>query len=436
MTVRTQLGILIAALSLVFGLFVAIMFPAREQASSLAALDERLSAVGKLAADLLGPAILFEDVEGIENTVNVLLKQEDAAFVVVRDGAGAVLSSKAAEGFESNLKRFLELEDPDSFRSPQLVFRLAPIGLDEETVGTLAIAFSRRKVQEAALRSRMLAFAVALGFLGLGLAAAVFVGGRMVRPLSEITSSFAALSRGEIGGQVPETGAREFVELAASYNRTVEVFRRVFRQTSEAARNLKFVVDTLRGDSDSIARGSETLGETVGEVVSSVEEITFQVQSVAENAETLAEWIRVAHDEVRKVQDGAGTLRGQSETLRERFRELGGTVETLVDGLTQMSTSIKSWEGEAQEVISQAEAGQGFIEQILEQIHKSLEVFTTVHGAVEELSSEISHIAEVMGVLESIADQTHILALNASIEAARAGAAGRGFNVVAQEIRR
>lgn len=436
MKVRTQLGVLIAALSLAFGLFTALYFPAREQASSMVALDERMASVGKLAADLLGPSILFEDIEGIAKTASVILKQEDAAFVVVHGADGNVLNQDARDDFKAALEAYLAAGDPEAFVDERLSFRRVPIESDLDKLGVLAIAFSKEKLRVAAERGRLIALLIALGFLGVGLAAAVLVGAKMVGPLSRITASFVALSRGEIGERVPEEGAHEFVELAASYNRTVEVFKQVFTQTSDAARNLQYVVQTLQGDSSSIGKGSEALGETVGEVVSSVEEITFQVQSVAENAETLADWIRVAHGEVRKVQDGAGKLREQSGTLRQRFSELGGTVQSLGGGINAMTDSIKTWEREAESVINQAQAGQGFIEQILDQIHNSIKIFRTVHSGVEELSKEISHIAEVMGSLESIADQTHILALNASIEAARAGQAGRGFSVVAQEIRR
>ena len=436
MKVRTQLGLLIAALSLSFGLFTALYFPARERASSVVALEERMASVGKLAADLLGPSILFDDIDGIRKTAEVILKQEDAAFVVVHKADGEVLDRQALDAFAPALEQYLEAENFDAYSDRSLSFRRVPIESDLDTMGTLAIAFSKQKLTVAAARARAIAFLVAVGFLLAGLAATVLVGARMVRPLSRITASFASLSQGEIGDQVPEEGAQEFVGLAASYNRTVDVFKQVFAQTSDAARNLQFVVQTLQGDSNSIGKGSEALGETVGEVVSSVEEITFQVQSVAENAETLADWIRVAHGEVKKVQDGAGQLRDQSGTLRERFGELGGTVQTLVTGLNAMSASIKTWEREAESVIVQAQAGRSFTEQILEQIHNSLNIFKTVRSGVEELSKDISHIAEVMGALESIADQTHILALNASIEAARAGQAGRGFSVVAQEIRR
>lgn len=436
MTVRAQLGVLIALLSLAGGLFTAIFFPARQRAASIEALEDRMRSVGALAADLLGPSILFEDVAGIENTLSFIVKQDDAAFIVVRNMSGDVLGSQAKESYQDALAAFLAAAEPEGFTDPRLVITVQPIRSDLDEVGVLTLAFSRHTVDAEVTTNRLIAAVVGFGFLLIGVAVVLGVGLRLVRPLEDLTRSFVRLSEGHIGEQVVVTGAREFVDLANAYNRTTMVLRQVFAQTSEAAQKLDEVVAAIQSNSLSIRSGSETLSDTVGEVSSSVEEITFQIESVAENAETLAQWIRVAHKEVVKVQEGAGLLRDQSGTLDQRFADLRSTIDGMVAGLTSMAGEIKSWQHEAKGLIRDAQAGQGLIAEILGQIHKSIAMFRQIRTSVEELSREIGHIGEVMGSLETIADQTHILALNASIEAARAGAAGRGFSVVAREIRR
>ena len=196
---------------------------------------------------------------------------------------------------------------------------------------------------------------------------------------------------------------------------------------------VNLVEDLTTGDGDLTKRIKVKSNDELGDLAHG-----FNV--FVENIQEIITQVKISADEVASGNNQlASTMEELSSNFENQSAQIGDIVGNM-DNITSLSINAVNGLNESHSVLSEAaslsHSGTGELNHVKEKILMINKQTDNLSATINNLSKNSNQIGEILVVINDIADQTNLLALNAAIEAARAGEAGRGFAVVADEVRK
>ena len=200
----------------------------------------------------------------------------------------------------------------------------------------------------------------------------------------------------------------------------VAPLRSVIRVAEQiAAGDLSATVQVTRRDEiGQLMQAMQTMGAGLSQIVSGLQAGIEQLASSAQSLSAVTEQTNLEVSSQKEETDQVATAMNQ----------MTATVHDVARNAEEAALAAQTADGKV-------ETGQQVVRQSMQRIEQLADSAGSASASIESLSAQIQNIGTVLGVIKSVAEQTNLLALNAAIEAARAGEQGRGFAVVADEVR-
>lgn len=212
------------------------------------------------------------------------------------------------------------------------------------------------------------------------------------------------------------------------------------RESTDRIRGGDLTVDIMPKNTSSFSDETDDLATSVEEMLGMLNTFVGRVQENADQVTTAAHDLTREIALVREGNEGISTTVATVAEGNERKRELLDRATALIG---QISSEIELNAGRAREAFGfaaeanqKASSGVEVSQLAIEKMHAVFERVEQTGSMVFDLEAKTQHVHQITEIITSVAHRTNLLSLNASIEAARAGEAGRGFSVVADEIRK
>jgi methyl-accepting chemotaxis protein len=233
---------------------------------------------------------------------------------------------------------------------------------------------------------------------------------RIVRPITTVSRALRDIAKGEgdLTQRIHITAHNEVGELAEYFNQTM--------------RKIKNMVILIKKQAEALSSIGQKLSNSMTTTAAAVDEITSNIESVKNQVSNQSTAVEQANTTMGRIGANIDTMTGQIDIQGAAVEKSSAAIEEMLANIKAVTKTLEKNAASVQSLIEASNVGRSSIH--------------NVSVDIQEIAKESEGLLQINAVIENIASQTNLLSMNAAIEAAHAGESGKGFSVVADEIRK
>lgn len=416
---------------------------------------------------------LYKDTLKLDNIVGEAVKEEEVVYAFLLDPNDKIITSTLSS-VDFNDPVVKELVKPEYeplnaleklSHNSNIISIKTPVSDDTTTYGSIVIGLS--KVRAIKSFNKIMWYILLFGIIiVLSLSVSIFFMFRYaaVIPIQRIIAFTVKIENGIFTDTLSVKGSNEIAALSTAVNsmatsikdmilKITNITDTVFKVTTAIAaashqvlsgadkqkivvENTTSALEEVNASAQTIATNTSSLYEVTTDTASAVMELNVAIDAISKNA-------TISHDESQETASSIEEMAASIKQISEYLQSLSVSSDETSTAISEMSSSVKEVGRNADDSVKLAETvsknasedGMKAVNIAMQGISEIKEIVTEISSVNKRLLQRSDAIGKIVKVIEDVADQTTLLAINAAILASKAGEHGKGFSVVANEIR-